>query len=350
MPLSPTQLSRNRIDFLKSLTSKEIDSLIHDNQIKVLQTVGPVARETWRLINQTLCVVRPDVEIRAYGFYGELCDLSFVRDLPNVQRFAVDCLMDVEGVEHLSSLPNLKHLSVGIYHLKSFEFLDGLAASGLESLSLGATKSKKPSLSHIERFKELRQLFVEGPHKNAEVIGVLKRLEVLMLRSMSVTLLEFLQDLKNLWSLDIKLGGTKDLSALKGMNGIKYLELWQIKGLEDISVISTLLGLQYLFLQSLPRINRLPDLSKLKGLRRVYLENMKGLDGVSELEAAPALEELMHCDARGMSPEQYKCVLQNPSLKSIFVGFGSTKKNNALRELASRAGKREFARSEFSFK
>ena len=164
--------------------------------------------------------------------------------------------------------------------------------------------------------------------------------------------LGFLQNLKSLWSLDIKLGGTNNLVALAGMNGIKYLELWQIKGLCDLSFISKMLGLQYLFLQALPHITSLPRMSDLKALRRVSLINMKGLKDLSPLLDLSAIEEFIHSDARGMEPEQYADLLNKSTIKKVSVKMGSTRKNEVFSKMAARACKKEFtfSRDEVMFK
>jgi hypothetical protein len=219
----------------------------------------------------------------------------------------------------------------------------------LQELFLGTTKSKKPSLRQLSSFGHLRKLHLDGQQRDIDVISSLPAFEELRLRSISVDGLGFLKGLNRFWSLDIKLGGTRDLSALEGMEGIKFLELWQVRELKDISVISTMHGLQYLFLQSLPHVRSVPDLSKLMALKRVYLESMKGLQDISALAKAPALEEFVHVSAQGMKPANYMDLLSSKTLKRIFVGFGSLKKNKALRDLATQSGIEQYDRSSFAF-
>ena len=83
--------------------------------------------------------------------------------------------------------------------------------------------------------------------------------------------------LENLLSLDLKLGGTRDLSLLPRIGRLRYLELWQIRGLDNLGPVGEVVTLQHLFLQSLPRVGLLPDFSRLTRLRRVVLDNMKGV-------------------------------------------------------------------------
>lgn len=343
------RLSPDRIEFQGSLSPQEVDELAADPLVCVLQASSTVDDATWPLLNQELFSRRADITLRVYGFYSSVCDLSFLSQLPNLQRFDADCLQQAKHVESVASLPQLKTLSIGIYDLDSFEFLNDIEPGAITELSLSATKSKKPTLTSLPRFPKLRRLYLEAQQKDIPVISRLAGLEDLTLRSITVPDLEFLRGLKQLWSLDIKLGGTNNLTALEGMTGIKYLELWQIKDLHDIRVVTTLLGLQFLFLQSLPHIVAMPDFSPLKALRRVYLENMKGLKDLDGLTKAPALEEFMHAAALGMEPAQYFGLLKNKSVKRLSVGFGSPKKNQTLRDLATKAGVGEFQSSKFVF-
>jgi hypothetical protein len=151
-------------------------------------------------------------------------------------------------------------------------------------------------------------------------------------------------------SLDIKLGGIRDLYALQGMSGIKYFELWQVMGLSDIGVISTLTGLQYLFLQSLCRVTVLPAFDNLHNLRRVLLENMRGLRDIGSLEHAPALEEFIHTSAQNMQIDDYEPLFRNPNLKQVLVGFGSDKRNRELLDHARKLGLLEYGNSEFQYR
>jgi hypothetical protein len=350
MPLAKKNyLSKGRMQFEGSLTAAEVDSLATDPQLRVLQTSSPVEFETWDLLNGKLFSVRHDVDLRVYGFHSSGCDLSFLSRLGNLRRFSADCLKQARGVEHIAALENLRSLSVGIYGLENFDFLASLPDKSLRELFLGATKSKKPSLRLLERFGELRKLQIEGQQRDIDVISKLCWIEDVTLRSISVDGLSFLNGLSHLWSLDIKLGGTNDLSALEGMDGIKYLELWQVRGLRDISVISAMHGLQYLFLQSLPHIHSIPDLSKLIALKRVHLESMKGLRDISALSKAPALAEFVHLSAQGMEPAQYADLLTCKKLTQFFVGFGSETKNKIPRDLATQAGIKQYERTQFSF-
>jgi|HubBroStandDraft_6_1064221.scaffolds.fasta_scaffold68276_2 hypothetical protein len=339
---------KSRVEFLDRLTTAEVHDLATNPNLKVLQTARPVSLPTWELLNQNLFATRPDVQLRVYGFYTSTCDLSFVAKMSNVRRFSADCLMQAVGIEHLSALQNLEELSVGIFNLDSFDFLTTIPRS-IRDLSLAATKSKKPRLDVLRHFQSLRKLYLEGQQNGIEVIAHLPELEDITLRSIRTSGVEYLSKLPRLWSVDIKLGGIQDLSAIAGKESIKYLELWQIRGLSDISVVSSLIGLQYLFLQALRNVDTIPDLSRLTKLRKIVLDNMKGLKDVSAIGMAPALEEFLHIAAQGFSVKEYWDLLDKPSLKQALIGFCSQSKNEKFADLIRQSGRSQYRRVEFVF-
>lgn len=155
----------------------------------------------------------PHVGLRVYGGYdGSITDLDFLRFFPRLRHFAVDALY---------SLPSLD----GIGHL----------SDELESLLIGRTRSKPFSLSVLAQFRNLRTLYLEGQPKDVEAIGELTALEDLTLRSITLPDLSALVPLRRLASLDIKLGGTRELALLPRVGRLTHVELWMVRGLDDIS-------------------------------------------------------------------------------------------------------------------
>ena len=94
----------------------------------------------------------------------------------------------------------------------------------------------------------MKTLYIEGQSNGIEVIGQLRGLEDVTLRSIATADLRYLSPLERLWSLDIKLGGIRSFDGIEGRDTIKYLELWQIRELEDANVVALLPGLQNVFL------------------------------------------------------------------------------------------------------
>jgi hypothetical protein len=209
----------------------------------------------------------PQVTIRAYGGYdGSITDVEFLRHFRAARHVAIDSLFELESLE------GLRHLS-----------------DDLESLVLGQTK-RRFSMGPLGRFRRLRRLYVEGHSKDIAVVSELADLQDLTFRSLTLPNLEVLVPLRKLRALDIKLGGTTDLTPLSDMKQIEYLELWLIRAFSDLSEVSGLTRLRYLFLQALKQVTALPDLSSCARLERIHLETMKGLTDLRPCAGRPRFE------------------------------------------------------------
>jgi len=337
------------VEFTGDLSTAEIARIVQNKSVTTVQTAHSAPRSTWQKINQALIARRPDILLRIYGHYGSICDLSFVSDLKHVQRFAADRLEAAIGVDHVGDMPHLTELTIEIESLRSFDFLKRIPVN-MSVLSLGRTRSKKPSLSLLERFSSLDRLNINGQHKEIETINAMTTLRYLTLRSVTTSNLSYLTELDRLQSLEIKLGGITDLDALSGLSSIRYLEIWQVRGLSQLDVVSELTGLQFIFLQSLPKVAYLPALVNCHHLRRIYLEKMKGLSSLSSLEHAPALEQFLLVDGQNFKPEDLIPVLKNKRLKQVLAGFGSDRKNTLFRQLAEQYDIDPYTNTPFQFR
>src|SRR6185369_16448690 len=138
-----------------------------------------------------------------------------------------------------------------------------------------------------------------------------------------------LQPMTRLRSLDLKLGGTRDLRLLPRIGELRYLELWMIRGLTDVSAVGEIPTLRVLFLQALRQVERLPDFSRATELRRIRLETMKGLRDLRPLATAPALEAVELIDMRHLQPKDLAPLAGLPKLKGVTPGLGSLRRNEA---------------------
>jgi hypothetical protein len=343
-----TMLDPIRAVFDGSVTARELKKLTRRKRLEVLQCSVPVPDKVWTLVNECFSAARPDVEVRVYRHDSAKVDLSFARRLSNVRKFAADCLTSARSVEAIEAIPELESLSLGVYDLTDFHVLERISAR-LKVLKLHATRSRKPSLASLSRFRSLRVLYLEGHSKGIEVLSDMSNLEDLLLRSITTPDLSYLAPLNKLWSLDIKLGGIRCFQGIEGKDCIKYLELWQIRNLGDVDVIGTLPGLQNLFLQSLRHVSALPRLDKAAQLRRICLEDMKGLMDFSALKTAPALEEFLLVAGNKQQPEQLRPVLENPRVRRIGAGFGSDRKKRVFARLRDEHGKAEWKAQPFVY-
>jgi hypothetical protein len=244
----------------------------------------------------------PEVPLRIYGHYGKTADLSFLRHFSLLRGFQADVyeLTDING---LAFLPD-----------------------SLEFLGLGKTK-RKLSLKPLARFKNLKDLFLEGHTKDFSAISELTDLVYLSLRSVSLPNLTPLFPLQHLRSLALRLGGTKDLSLLPKLSELRYLELWMVKGLADLTPVGELHQLRYLFLQDLKQVTQLPAFTQLNNLERCHIENLKGLHDLCPIADAKNLRELLVVSMRQIPVAGFDCFRNHPTLRGAGIGLGSLRRN-----------------------
>jgi hypothetical protein len=251
----------------------------------------------------------PEMSLRAYGGYdGSIRDLEFLRHFPFLRRFRADALYD-----RLTSLDGLRHLP-----------------DEAVELGIGATKARL-DLAVLGRFGGLESLFLEGQTKHLEVVSSLTALDDLTLRSITMPDLSLLLPLRRLRSLDLKLGGTRDLTLAPRVGELRYLELWLIRGLDDVSVVGRIPTLRSLFLQALRNVVRLPDLRGATSLHRVHLETMRGLRDLEPLTTAPALEQVVLIDMPQLTLDDLRPLRASPSLREATLALGSIRRNAEAR-------------------
>jgi hypothetical protein len=290
-PLTPPELSPLGPDH----TTVQISSRLTDDEFRRLAEV---------------MAGRPDVRLRVYGGYsGSIPDLEFLRFFPRLRHFAVEVygLPSIDGVRHLGD--------------------------ELESLLIGQTRSKRFSLRTLARFRQLRSLYLEGQQKDFEGIGELENLEDLTLRSITLPDLSALVPLRRLTSLDIKLGGTRDLSLLPQIGRLGYVELWQVRGLVDVSALADIETLERFLLQSLTKVTTLPSFARSTRLRSAYLDTMKGIADLAPLADAPKLERLLLVSMCNLQPEALLPFVGHPTLRDGSWGLCSDRKNFAAYDL-----------------
>lgn len=253
---------------------------------------------------------RPDVTFRAYGLdVDENANLDFLQFLPNLRHVSLD----------------------SSYRMTNFEGLRFLPAE-LQTLCLGQTK-KKLSLNFLGRFKELRQLYLEGHQKDVEVVSQLTSLRKLYINSLKLPDLTLFESLSRLIILGIYLGGTTNLAALPKIGEIRSLDLVQIRGLTDLSPLAEMPHLEYLLLQNLNRVEGLPSLKRLQHLKRVELTNVKGVTDLSPLLEVGQLEELAVYEARHLKPAAFDCLKGHPSIKRFSCSLGSQRADLSVIQL-----------------
>lgn len=295
-----------------------------------LQFSEPVSRAR-HLAADTWYRVNPNDWLRVYGNYeGEIRDLDFLRFYRHLKRFEIDSMSVVPDLSGLALLPDdLDGLGLMLPSGESGEALLQ-RCQALTILRLAGHKKVPASVAHLHH---LRELYIEGPIKDLSAVADLRSVEEITLRSVSMPDLAHFLNLGRLRSLDIKLGGIRDLDLLPELGCLTSLELWRIRGLSNISSVGRISSLETLKLESLRQVTTLPDFSGMTHLTSIELGNMKGLTDMSPLATAPALKELWVWQAEHVQPEAFASLVGHPTLERATIGLGSDRKNNAVKEL-----------------
>ncbi len=277
---------------------------------RFVQLHGPLSDGDYRSLGELLASY-PLVTLRVASEATR--DLEFLRYFPSLRRLHFD-LLDLRSVEGLNHLPR-----------------------DLIYLGWGATRSGRGSLKVLQRFRRLRQLALEGQQRDLEVIGELRQLRELTLRSVRLPDLTILQSLARLRRLHFLLGGNLDLAPLRTLHAVEALSLLRVRGLADLSPLAGMAGLQELTLHDLPKVTALPSLARLAKLRRVEIQNLKNLRDLSPLAEAPVLEEVRLYAMRHSDTDVLTPLLGRPSLRRSVFLFGSEAKSaEARRRFAHR--------------
>jgi hypothetical protein len=325
----------------------EIAALASETHLNEIQFAQPPSRDALETLEREILRKRQDFEVRFYGFYRSECDLGFLQFIPSVSKLVVNCLSGpVENVERIGDLQRLTSLTVGITQLRDFSFLERLPPL-LDTLDLEEAQSKNLSLKALVRFPRLRRLYIERHHKDLELIGTLPNLHSLVLRSITVPSLSFLTSLSSLRVLNLKLGGTTNLDALSELLNLRELELWQIRKLEDIRVVARIPRLETLMLQDLPNVAEVPSLASCSSLKSVFIRHLKSLADLSAIAEAPNLEHFALTGPSKCLPGAFKPFVNHKTLKDIWVGLGSFKRNRAVDKMF--AGSRIELKAPLSF-
>lgn len=325
-------------NFNNDVTEKDLIALAQHARLEVLQCAMPVEDHVWRLLDKCFFAVRPDVRLRAYGYFWGECDLNFVRLLKHVRHFSADALESAINVEAIAEMPALQSLNLGIYGLETFCVLEQIPPT-LTKLRLGATHSRKPSLAPLARLRHLSDLSIEGHHKDIEVLKMLGNLEKVVLRSISTPSLNYLSSLPKLQSVLIELGGIRSFNGIEDSPSLENFGLFRIRDVGDVDIVAALPSLKRLSLESLPRVAALTSLRKAGNLQEVVLRNMKGLSDFSALEHTPALVSFALLQGDRQVPEQLAPLLRNPVCRRVTGHFGSTQKDRAFAEAVIAVGK-----------
>ena len=317
----------------EDVTESIIHQISEEKLIKRVQISDYIPNTVLEKLNR-LFILRPDISFRVYGGtdkkfgYGDDFNgwnLDFLRFVPDVQNIVIgDFEYKNTGLSILSSLSNLKSLTLDIYDLRGFSFVNTLP-SQLEHLHIDADlKSGMPvfDCQWLLRLKNLQSLFLGKLDKNLEAIVGLSQLRKLELRAVKNKDLSFLKqmlikDLSILWCDSSKI----DLTVLSDFRTLRQLKLFRISKLDDISFVSTLTGLEKLELIWLANITKIPNLANLNNLAEVCIDTLNKLVDITSLVNAPKLRKVKMLSVKSMTKESVYAVLDNLNVEELLC-FG----------------------------
>ncbi len=275
-----------------------------------LSPLGPRCREV---------LLTSPLEDRDYRRLGAL-----IAEQPRVLLRVVS--PQITDLEFLRFFPALRRLHFDLFGLRSSDGLQHLSPD-LTYLGWGPTRSGRLTMKVLSRFVRLQHLNLETQQRDLAVLGELRQLRQLSLRSVRIDDLSILLPLRKLRRLQFLLGGSLDLAPLAAMKQIESLALLRVRGLADLSPIAEMTGLQELSLHDLPKVASLPPMSRLARLRCVEIQNLKALVDLSPLAEAPALEELRLFAMRHSNREALAPLLARPNLRQGLFLLGTDAKN-----------------------
>lgn len=313
----------------EDVTESVILQISKEKLIKRVQISDYIPNTVLEKLNR-IFISRPDISFRVYGGadktfgYGDDFNgwnLDFLRFVPDVQNIVID------GFEYkntdlsiLSSLSNLKSLTLEIYDLRDFSFVKTLS-NRLEHLYMNAVlKNGKPvfDCQWLLHFKNLQSLFLGKLDKNLESIVGLSQLKKLELRAVKNKDLSFLKQTPindlSIWWCD---GSKIDLTVLSDFRTLRQLKLIRISKLDDISFVSTLTGLERLELILLANVTKIPNLSNLNKLTEVYIDTLNKLVDITSLVNAKNLRKVNMSGVKSMTKEAVYAVLDNPNVEEL---------------------------------
>lgn len=319
-----------RINDPESISDINIKDILDAGEFPVIQYCEPVYNS--QLLKQVddLCLkYGAKLEVRFYGHYSGAFDATWLSDIPNVVNLSIDCLSDIENIEHLYHLKNVEVLSFGVFEFSDKGFLSQLQLAGLQELRISDNRKKNFDLKHLENATSLRELCVVGHTKNIESIKSISSLKQLKLSQINRKVsLEFLNETLALEELEILLGGRDDIDELS-IPTLKTLRILRVRGFEKLPSFAKFPNLECLHIEDQTKLEFI-DLSEV-GLKCLLIDNCKHLSKVSNLISQ---KELFH-----LSVSRTKLdldVLKNndwpSSLKVISLWSGSNKWNDSTKQ------------------
>lgn len=260
-------VSVNRYHSRTSITEKTAIELANMPMLETIQfhDIKPDAGTLYAL-NDIVFKNRKDITLRVYGYSGLWQDISFLKQLPELEKF------DWDSDEFQSYGP--------LYHLKS-----------LKHLGLGfAIPKHKISIKFLTDFKDtLRSVNLLGDYNDlTTTISKLLNLDTVWFASTKLTGFDFLEGL-NIAKLGNYGSRVKSFDYIGNIKSLKQLWIKTNTTLNHIDFVSELPLLKELEIYYLSKITTIPKCSHLKHFKKLIAVECNRLVNIDEAKT------LMNC-------------------------------------------------------
>lgn len=189
-----------------------------------------------------------------------------------------------ENVDFLSTIPNLKSLTLIDFKIKSIEPIHCL--SGLSKLELLTYSNTPINFNAFPNLVECSFEWIKGSDSLFKVSNVQK----LFVNTCNKKNSDIFSELVNLEELSILNSSIEDIQGLSALKHLKTLRLGNLKKVTSLHGIQNLLELEELEIQKCKGISSISEVFYLNNIRRLLLndlgniETIKGIDNLIKLE------------------------------------------------------------------
>lgn len=229
--------------------------------------------------------------LRFYAHYSEIFDGAVLEQFPQVRSLAIGELDEAINLEAISGLPHLTRLRLTYHWLKDKDLLGKLPVEQLTHLTLGKTETRALDLAPLGRAKRLKQLYLEGHHKNLDALSALHALEEFTFNAKANGSLAFINAMSGLRALKFNLGGTASIEEI-ALPQLEDLAFTMVRGLEELGDMQRFPGLRRLFMQDQQQIERITFGAGNAALEHLWLYNCSRLAAIDGLRECAQLKSL----------------------------------------------------------
>lgn len=233
----------------------------------------------------------------------------FFKEYPNIGLSIL--WYDEQDWSFLKLIPSVKKLSLSSFLTTEFSSIADYV--DLEQLMIGETKSAAVDVSFISDFNSLKVLSIDGMKKGLESIENLKELWSLNLRGVKLKTLDFTSELKDLRLLKLMFGSYEDLSSLSNLTNLEYLGISRTRKIPNYNFLKKLKQLEFLHFEGLSQMVKLPDFSGQQKLKKIQVENLSRLEDITSIKELTELKEFLL-----YFPENFKAALRQALLNQAF--------------------------------